>query len=114
IMALCLLLVAHHREVGPRGGERPARPAFGQPDGDGGSGSPRAATRGLDQGGTTVNDEQNIIAGLVGSYRFILPEIVLGVTACVIYMAGTFRAGRNLYGGLALLGLALATVALGE
>jgi NADH-quinone oxidoreductase subunit N len=61
-----------------------------------------------------VNDVQNTIAALLGSYRFLLPEIVLGVTACVIYVAGTFRAGRNLYGGLALLGLALATVALGQ
>jgi NADH-quinone oxidoreductase subunit N len=59
-----------------------------------------------------VSDEQNIIAALLGSYRFILPEIVLGVAACVIYLAGTFRAGRNLFGGLALLGLAGAGLAL--
>ena len=60
-----------------------------------------------------MSDTQNIIAALLGSYRFILPEIVLGVAACVIYLAGTFRAGRNLFGGLALLGLACAGLALG-
>jgi NADH-quinone oxidoreductase subunit N len=60
-----------------------------------------------------VSDPQNIIAALLGSYWFILPEIVLGVTACVIYLAGTFRASRNLFGGLALVGLGLAAVALG-
>jgi NADH-quinone oxidoreductase subunit N len=61
-----------------------------------------------------VNDAQNLIAALLGSYRFLLPEIVLGVAACVIYLTGTFRANRHLFGGLALIGLALATVALGE
>jgi NADH-quinone oxidoreductase subunit N len=57
-----------------------------------------------------VNDD--IIAALLGSYEFILPEIVLGVAACVIYLAGTFRASRDLAGGLALGGLALAGLAL--
>jgi NADH-quinone oxidoreductase subunit N len=54
----------------------------------------------------------DIIAVLLGAYEFILPEIVLGAFACVIYLGGTFRANRNLFGGLALAGLALAGVAL--
>ncbi len=60
-----------------------------------------------------MSDEQNIIAALVGTYRFVIPEIVLGVAACVIFLAGTFRANRHLFGGLALAGLGGAAVALG-
>jgi NADH-quinone oxidoreductase subunit N len=59
-----------------------------------------------------VNDVQHILAALLGSYRFLLPEVVLGAVACVIYLWGTFRANRNLFGGLALAGLALAGAAL--
>src|SRR5438552_10704083 len=64
------------------------------------------------RGVPSVSDEQTIIAALLGSYRFLLPEIVLGLTACAIYLAGTFRANRHLFGALALVGLAGAGVAL--
>jgi NADH-quinone oxidoreductase subunit N len=60
-----------------------------------------------------VTDLQNIIAALLGSYRFILPEIVLGVFACAIYLWGTVRADRHLFGVLALMGVVLAGLALG-
>jgi NADH-quinone oxidoreductase subunit N len=63
-------------------------------------------------GEPTVNDEQNIIAALLDSYPLILPEIVLGVAACVIYLGGTVRAGRNLWGTVSLLSLVGAGVAL--
>ncbi len=59
-----------------------------------------------------MSDVRDILAALLGSYRFLLPEIVLGAVACVIYLWGTFRANRHLFGGLALAGLALAGAAL--
>jgi NADH-quinone oxidoreductase subunit N len=57
-------------------------------------------------------NEQTIIDALLGGYRFVLPEIVLGVTACVLFLGGTVRAGRNLGGAAALLGLGGAALAL--
>ncbi|MCC6417256.1 MAG: NADH-quinone oxidoreductase subunit N [Gemmataceae bacterium] len=59
-----------------------------------------------------MSDEQNIIAALLQSYRFIIPEVVLGVAACVIWLGGTFRAGRNLWAVAALVALGVAGAAL--
>ena len=56
---------------------------------------------------------ENVIAALVESYRFILPEIVLAGVACVIFLLSTFRTSRHVAAALALIGLAGAAVALG-
>ena len=53
-----------------------------------------------------------IIRALTGYLPLILPVAVLGVVACVLFLGGTWRAGRNLWGGAALIGLGLAAVAL--
>src|SRR6202022_600285 len=42
----------------------------------------------------------------------VLPETVLGVVACLLFLGATWRGGRDLWGGAALIGLALAAVAL--
>src|SRR5205814_1025789 len=60
-------------------------------------------------GGMTVN-EQTILSVLVESFRLILPEMVLGLTACVLFVGATFRASRHAWGAVALAGL-LAAVA---
>ncbi|HYT88573.1 MAG TPA: NADH-quinone oxidoreductase subunit N, partial [Gemmataceae bacterium] len=60
-----------------------------------------------------MTDEKTIIAALLDSYRFILPEIVLGAFACVVYLGGTFRSNRHLWAGVSLLGLLAAGLALG-
>ena len=53
-----------------------------------------------------------IIQALTGYLPLVLPEAVLGVVACVLFLGGTWRGGRNLWGGAALVGLGLAAVAL--
>jgi NADH-quinone oxidoreductase subunit N len=60
-----------------------------------------------------VTDEKTIIAALLDSYRFILPEIVLGAFACVIFLGGAFRSSRYLWTTLSLLGLVAALLTLG-
>jgi NADH-quinone oxidoreductase subunit N len=57
-----------------------------------------------------VND--NIIAALSGVFPLIVPEIVLLVAACILFLGATFRADRNVWGVAALVGLAAAAVAL--
>jgi NADH-quinone oxidoreductase subunit N len=49
---------------------------------------------------------------LRGFVPYVLPEAVLGVMACVLFLGGTFKASRSLWGAVALLGLVLAGVAL--
>ncbi len=49
---------------------------------------------------------------LADVFGLLLPEIVLGVTACVLFLGGTFRVGRNLWSCVALVGLAGAFVAI--
>lgn len=44
-------------------------------------------------------------------FQYLVPEMVLGVTACVLFLGGTFRANRHLWGWVALGGLVLALVA---
>jgi NADH-quinone oxidoreductase subunit N len=53
-----------------------------------------------------------ITAGLLGSFRLIVPEIVLGVAACVLFLGGLFRADRRLWAALSLAALVGAGVAL--
>ncbi len=49
---------------------------------------------------------------LMNYLPLVLPEAVLGVFACLLFLGATFRRGRNLWGGAALVGLGLAAVAL--
>ncbi len=54
----------------------------------------------------------DINQALTGYVPLVLCEAVLGVAACVLFLGGTWRGGRNLWGGAALVSLALAAVAL--
>jgi NADH-quinone oxidoreductase subunit N len=56
-----------------------------------------------------LND--NILQALIYSYRFIVPEMILGAVACVLFLGGTFRANRHLWAAVALGGVALALAA---
>jgi NADH-quinone oxidoreductase subunit N len=49
-------------------------------------------------------------ATLQGAIRLVVPEAALVGTACVLFVLGTFRAGRGVAGVIALLGLALAAL----
>ena len=52
------------------------------------------------------------VATLTGVFRFIVPEAVLLVVACALFLGGTVRRGnRHVWGGVALAGLAAAAVA---
>lgn len=53
-----------------------------------------------------------ILNALTGFVPQLLPEIVLGLTACILFLGATFPVRRNLWGILALGALALAGVAL--
>lgn len=48
---------------------------------------------------------------LRGLFTPLLPEMVLALVACVLYMGGTFRADRRLWSSVALAGLILALIA---
>jgi NADH-quinone oxidoreductase subunit N len=58
-----------------------------------------------------VNNEQ-VVSALLNVYPLIVPEAVLLVGACVLFLGGTFRPGRSLWGAAALVTLAAAGVAL--
>ena len=53
-----------------------------------------------------------IILALTDYLPLVLPEAVLGVVACVLFLGATWRGGRSLWGGAALVGLGLAAAAL--
>ncbi len=53
-------------------------------------------------------DEGNFVANLVHSFHLILPEIVLVVTACVVFLGGAFRPKRHLWGIVSLVGIIVA------
>jgi NADH-quinone oxidoreductase subunit N len=57
-----------------------------------------------------VNGE--IAIALRDSFGFVLPELVLGLVACVLFVGATFRSDRNLWGAVALVGLLGGLVAL--
>ncbi len=54
----------------------------------------------------------NLLAALKGFVPQLTPEIVLGVAACVLFLGSTWKRGRDLWGAVALVGLALAAAAL--
>lgn len=53
-------------------------------------------------------NDANLIANLLNSFRLILPEIVLVVVSCVIFLGGTLLHNRHLWAAVTLAGLALA------
>jgi NADH-quinone oxidoreductase subunit N len=56
--------------------------------------------------------DANVYNALVNVFPRIIPEIVLGVGACVLFLGGTWRANRHLWGVVALLALVGSGVAL--
>jgi NADH-quinone oxidoreductase subunit N len=53
----------------------------------------------------------NLVEALTGYFPSLLPEIILGAAACVLFLGGTWRANRHLWGALALAALAGAGLA---
>jgi NADH-quinone oxidoreductase subunit N len=51
-----------------------------------------------------VND-QAVLSVILDSFRLIVPEAALGLTACVLFLVATVRANRHLAGAVAILGL---------
>jgi NADH-quinone oxidoreductase subunit N len=46
--------------------------------------------------------DNDILQALIASYRFIIPEMVLSLGACALFLMSTFHAGRRFAGWLAL------------
>jgi NADH-quinone oxidoreductase subunit N len=53
-------------------------------------------------------NSSDILTALTGFFPAVLPEVVLGIAACVLFLGGTWRTNRHLWGGVALVALALA------
>jgi NADH-quinone oxidoreductase subunit N len=53
-----------------------------------------------------------VVAAIADSFQLIWPEAILIAAACVLYLGGTFRTSRNLWGTFALVALALAALAM--
>ena len=53
-----------------------------------------------------------IVHALTGYVPLVLPEAVLAVAACVLFLGGTWRGGRSLWAGAALVALGLSALAL--
>jgi NADH-quinone oxidoreductase subunit N len=53
----------------------------------------------------------NLVNALTGFIPLLLPEMVLGVAACVAFLGGTWKSNRHLWGAFALLALAAASLA---
>ena len=54
----------------------------------------------------------HLVHALTGYLPHILPEAVLAAAACLLFLGGAWRAGRALWGWVALAAVALAAVAL--
>jgi NADH-quinone oxidoreductase subunit N len=57
--------------------------------------------------------DPNVVNALKDIFPRLIPEVVLGVGACVLFLGGTWRAGRYLWGAGALVALAGCGIALG-
>lgn len=55
------------------------------------------------------NDPQTL--ALLESFKHIIPEMVLGLAACILFVGGTIRAGRHLWGTVALVSLVVGGIA---
>ncbi len=49
-----------------------------------------------------------VVPSLLRGFPLVLPEIVLAVASCVVFLGGTIRAGRHLWAGVTLLAIVLA------
>jgi len=54
----------------------------------------------------------NLITALTGFFPYLIPEMILGAAACVLFIGGTIRAHRHLWGGVALASLIVAGLVL--
>lgn len=54
----------------------------------------------------------NLLSALTGYVPYLVPEMILGVAACVLFVGGTWRTNRHLWGGVALAALIAAGLAL--
>jgi NADH-quinone oxidoreductase subunit N len=53
--------------------------------------------------------EPGITTTLQSVYTLVVPEAILVAAACVLFLGSTFRAGRNLWAGMALLAIGVAS-----
>jgi NADH-quinone oxidoreductase subunit N len=53
-----------------------------------------------------------VITALTNSFSLIVPEMILGVAACVLFLGATFKPNRHLWGAFTLISLAVAALAL--
>lgn len=54
----------------------------------------------------------NLVSALTGYVPYLVPEILLGAVACLLFLGGTWRSSRHLWGGVALAALLAAGWAL--
>ncbi len=54
----------------------------------------------------------NLVAALTGFVPYLAPELILGAVACVLFLGGTWRVNRHLWGGVALAALLVAGLVL--
>jgi NADH-quinone oxidoreductase subunit N len=47
----------------------------------------------------------NLVSALTSFFPYLAPEAILGIAACVLFLGGTWRSNRCLWGGVALLSL---------
>jgi NADH-quinone oxidoreductase subunit N len=52
------------------------------------------------------------VATVVGVFRLIFPELILGAAACVLFLGATFRSDRDLWAGFSLVSILVAALAL--
>jgi NADH-quinone oxidoreductase subunit N len=55
---------------------------------------------------------EDLFRALTGYVPYLIPEMILGVAACVLFIGGTVRANRHLWGGVALAALLAAGLVL--
>ncbi len=48
------------------------------------------------------NVNPTLVTALTGFVPYLAPELILGAVACVLFLGGTWRANRHLWGGVAL------------
>ncbi|HWG42045.1 MAG TPA: NADH-quinone oxidoreductase subunit N [Gemmataceae bacterium] len=56
--------------------------------------------------------DANFVSALTSFFPYLAPEMILGIAACVLFLGGTCRADRRLWGGVALVALLAAGVVL--
>ncbi len=54
----------------------------------------------------------NLVSALTSFFPYLGPEMILGGAACVLFLGGTWRTDRHLWGGVALVALLAAAVVL--